>query len=314
MDNMNDNLLERFPRFELSYETMIYKKGFLSDCVLAIPKGPKYYAWFTNYMGSDVCIVIELEHSRIKNSRIIPTAFKHELAYGTILYGTIVQYNDVRWFGIEDIYYYKGVHIHTYNYTFLKKLEMIYAMLHDELGTSVLTKDCLMFGIPCIAENTDMLSAKMKTVPYSISEIKYRYFGKMNSGKIMKTPYNSSNNNSSNNTNSNNNNSNNNNTNNRIFILQADEKQDIYHLFDAYNTKKYCGNALIADCKTSALMNNLFRTVKENENLDALEESDSEDEFESSDAEKYVDLKRQIKMSCVYNVKFKRWMPMHVVK
>ena len=35
-------------------------------------------------------------------------------------------------------------------------------------------------------------------------------------------------------------------------------------------------------------MNSLFRTIKENENLDSLEESDDEEEFENSNVDKFV--------------------------
>ena len=35
-------------------------------------------------------------------------------------------------------------------------------------------------------------------------------------------------------------------------------------------------------------MNNIFRNIKENTNLDALEESDDEEEFENISLDKYV--------------------------
>ena len=56
-------------------------------------------------------------------------------------------------------------------------------------------------------------------------------------------------------------------------------------------------------------MNKLFRNIKENYNLDALEESDDEDEFENVREDKYVYLDRSFKMNCEYNAKFKKWYP-----
>ena len=44
----------------------------------------------------------------------------------------------------------------------------------------------------------------------------------------------------------------------------------------------YQGIAAIPDYKTSVLLNKVFRNIKENDNLDALEESDNEDEFEKN--------------------------------
>ena len=57
-------------------------------------------------------------------------------------------------------------------------------------------------------------------------------------------------------------------------------------------------------------MNKLFRNIKENNNLDALEESDDEAEFENDREDKFVFLDRAFKMVCQYNYKFKRWMPL----
>ena len=57
-------------------------------------------------------------------------------------------------------------------------------------------------------------------------------------------------------------------------------------------------------------MNALFRNIKENRNLDSLEESDDEGEFEDISEDKFVFLDKEIIMSCVYNYTFKRWTPL----
>ena len=56
-------------------------------------------------------------------------------------------------------------------------------------------------------------------------------------------------------------------------------------------------------------MNKLFRIIKENDNLDALEESDDEEEFENEQLDKFVKLDKSEKIVCQYNYKFKRWVP-----
>ena len=48
-------------------------------------------------------------------------------------------------------------------------------------------------------------------------------------------------------------------------------------------------------------MNKIFRNIKENDNLDALEESDDEDEFQDVSDDKYVDISKQIVMKCKYS-------------
>ena len=70
--------------------------------------------------------------------------------------------------------------------------------------------------------------------------------------------------------------------------------------------------AYIPDYKTSVMMNQIFRKIKENSNLDALEESDSEDEFENVQIDKFVHLNVHKNMVCVFNYKFKKWAPIRV--
>jgi hypothetical protein len=107
----------------------------------------------------------------------------------------------------------------------------------------------------------------------------------------------------------------------KIFIVSADIQNDVYHLVDpdtpSANDSVGVSNKLIAsipDYKTSVMMNALFRNIKENRCLDALEESDDEDEFENINIDKFVDLTKKIKMKCVFNYKFKKWTPIECVK
>ena len=59
------------------------------------------------------------------------------------------------------------------------------------------------------------------------------------------------------------------------------------------------------------MMNKLFRNIKENQNLDALEESDDEEEFEDERPDKFVYLNKEYKMVCKYNTKFNKWYQSH---
>ena len=98
----------------------------------------------------------------------------------------------------------------------------------------------------------------------------------------------------------------------RVFSICPDLQNDIYHLRDPTN-KTLFGIAYIPDYKTSVMMNQLFRNIKENANLDSLEESDTEDEFESDRVDKFVFLDREYNMTCTYNHKFKKWVPLRVI-
>ena len=59
-------------------------------------------------------------------------------------------------------------------------------------------------------------------------------------------------------------------------------------------------------------MNSLFRIIKENNNLDLLEESDDEEEFENIRLDKFVNLEKKMKMKCVYMKKFNSWKPIEI--
>jgi hypothetical protein len=57
------------------------------------------------------------------------------------------------------------------------------------------------------------------------------------------------------------------------------------------------------------MLNDTFRKIKENANLDALEESDDEEEFEDDREDKFVDLKKEQHFMCNFHHKFKKWIP-----
>ena len=95
-----------------------------------------------------------------------------------------------------------------------------------------------------------------------------------------------------------------------VFIVKPDIQNDIYNLYYINNSKEtYHNIAYIPDYNTSVMMNKLFRNIKENICLDALEESDDEETFENMDLDKFVDLDKSINMECLYNSKFKMWVP-----
>ena len=71
--------------------------------------------------------------------------------------------------------------------------------------------------------------------------------------------------------------------------------------------------AYIPDIKTSIFMNNIFRKIRENKNIDFIEESDEEDNFENTAEDKFVDLKKIVIMECVFHNKFKKWVPVKVL-
>ena len=100
-----------------------------------------------------------------------------------------------------------------------------------------------------------------------------------------------------------------------IFEVKADIDYDIYELY-AYgeNGKKiFYDNAYIPNYKVSVFMNKLFRFIRENDNLDFIEESDDDSDFQDISESKYVDLNKTLKIECEFSFKFKRWIPLLVI-
>ena len=303
--NFKEELLSEFPKFELSYETMMHNKVHDSDIMSACPEGDKCFAWFTVYKSENVCFIrSKPENNSDIKMTIAVTSFHDSLVYGqgTILYGTLFNHNDVSCFCIQDIHYYKGVDLTDYSY--LKKLQTTKTCLEKELCSNALTNKFTIFGLPIFNTNFSSLLQEIALLPYKVDQIQFRYF---NSKKILAVKYYKPNTNK--------------NTVEKatnsvvkmqkaIFKVSPQIQTDIYNLFVYKDGKEeFFSIAFIPDYNTSILMNRLFRNIKENQNLDALEESDDEAEFENEKEDKYVFLDRSYKMNCQYNHKFKKWVP-----
>ena len=98
------------------------------------------------------------------------------------------------------------------------------------------------------------------------------------------------------------------------FNVKATPNNDIYNLYCYNQDAKEYGVAMIPSYKSSVMMNSLFRTIKENANLDLLEESDDEEEFQNNNEHKFVDLNKCYIMKCVYLKRFRKWQPIEVFK
>jgi hypothetical protein len=102
---------------------------------------------------------------------------------------------------------------------------------------------------------------------------------------------------------------------NTVFLVSADVQYDVYNLFalGKAGAKVFVGLAGIQNYKTSVFMNRIFRKIRENENLDSIEESDDEADFENMDETKYVDLEKCVAIECAFHPKLKKWIPQRLV-
>jgi hypothetical protein len=309
---------KEFPNVKLSYETFVHKKVDESDVTVVIPQGKKCYAWLRNGQ----CHFVFHNQNADKQLALLKSfSFSTDGINNSILYGTLFKES---YFAVQDILFHRGKITFTQDRTLenlLKLCTTTFASLFEEGFKK--NKEA-MFGVPIMYEGAVLVN--QNEIPYLVESVQYRYFSKT---LIHKLQIRSGNNNgaSQGSTTNKNSNNNNNNTNNkstpektqtqvkrRVFTVVADLQNDIYHLQDVNNL--YMHEKLIAyipDYKTSVLMNQLFRKIKENVNLDALEESDSEEEFENDKIDKFVQLNVQKNMLCELHPKFKKWIPIKVI-
>jgi hypothetical protein len=304
--------LNNFPNLELSYETFVHKKVYNSNFVLAIPDGRKYFAWFTTFKTQNVCIILEIsDKKKICRMEIVNACFSDQLSYGTIFYGTVFKSKNVKFFCTEDIYYYKGKNISSYS--FIDKMNIFNIIYSSELEQKYYFEKSIIFGLPIMSNLFQNIIGTVELLPYKIKYIQFR--NAIGCSKIYNMVYTKENtfNRSTQFINS---------TNKPeikreiIFKIKPDIQNDIYHLhyYDNNSLDNIFDVAYIPDYKTSVMMNKLFRNIKENVNLDALEESDDEAEFEDDRPDKFVFLDRSYNMVCVYNNKFKRWVPIRLAQ
>ena len=279
----------RFPKIELPYEKLLHNKVH-TDLFLAIPGGEKVYIWFTYFKNKDLCVLLTInKYNLIIDVKEIDIEFDRKLSRNTILFGTKFFYNKKTFIAIEDIFYYKGYEIRKENFCYKKRLENIITFLDNDLIQK--REQTTVFGLPLIFKNLKDLFQEINSLKYKISTIKFINYNDNNfKGFIDYNKYNIDK--------------------ITIFKIKADIKNDIYKL---YCFDGFYGIALINNYKLSVKMNNEFRNIKENRNLDFLEMSDSEDDFENVNEDKYVNLNKIIYMKCLYNKNFKKWIPLEKV-
>ena len=289
---MFKTLLKHFPSIELSYDNILHKKV-LADMYLLIPKGKTVLAWFTYYKSQNICLILHINNAG-KITKIEPcyACFSDDLALGTILQGTLFNQNGQSFFSCEDIYYYKGDSAE--NYCYEKKFDIFNLMFTYDIKQTSFNNKFIIFGLPVITTNYYDIQSILPDVAYNIQSVlcinmrKRDPIGKCPAKFKSVAPV--------------------------IFKVKACVNQDIYNLFCYDNEKELnYGIAMIPDYKTSVMMNMLFRKIKENSNLDLLEESDSEEEFENIDHDRFVNLEKTLLMKCVYIKKFRKWKPVEVV-
>lgn len=103
----------------------------------------------------------------------------------------------------------------------------------------------------------------------------------------------------------------------RTLWTKADQRNDIYHLYTSPETTETdkVGLALVPNFPASIKMNAIFRNIRANRSLDALEESDDEAEFENTDPNKYLlDPDLCVAIDYEWNTRFRKYQPVFAAK
>ena len=310
-----------FPKNKPFYEKIVHKKVPV-DYYQAIPFGKKVYIWFTFYENAPVAIILERNRKtpkavvEIEKAYIRPISFAKPLAFNTLVYGTLVSNTKESVFCLERLHQYKGKIMHSVpNYS---KLECLEYMFKNEINqTGVGDPKELLIVLPLMNRSLKLLKDEITMLPYNIFAVNM-YFFKDTPAYSMRW------------------NANGNGdsevggeggssvgvssavggakkgiSNSQIFEVRADLQNDIYYLNSGGDEEELI--AYIPNIAVSVFMNFIFRKIKENDNLDLLEESEDEEEFENTSDERFVDLEKRVKMRCVFHKHFKRWVPLELM-
>ncbi len=285
-------LINDFPEIELSYDNVLHKKVY-ANLYMILPRGPKAFLWIKPIENKNCAILFILDNKeKIKNITVYPMCFNKDLAYGTLIYGTFFTVGLNKYFTCEDLFFYKGMD--TRNYSMRDKILTFKNMFDNNILQKTFNNNFIIPGLPIFSPNYQEALSNCINVPYNVYGIKifnnnislglYLYKKKIEPEAI--------------------------------FRVEATIQNDIYNIFcyDFSQTPKPYSVAAVTSYKQSVMLNKLFRTIKENYNLDLLEESDDEEEFENIKEDKFVDLNKQIIMRCVYRKQFSKWEPIEVIK
>lgn len=325
-------ILSGLPHVNFLRETQGHQHVHHADVVAAIPEGQRCLLWFTstssalttgveNSESMNRCVLIELSDvNRMGKRYPIKTCFHSSLAYGsgTVVMGTLSRIANLKTVAVHNMYSYKGTPYN--NMKYLDKLRLIDSMFRHEIQQISYFPDQVVIGLPLMAPGDishDELLTYLRSAPYPVAAAQYRYndrkdnsvvnvsmsnmmivpaekttekeasatvkyidYRAIRSGRI-RVP-------------------------DEVFSVTPDIQNDVYRLS---TTAGYHGFAAIQSYETSKFMNKLFRNIKENGNLDLLEESDDEDDFENVAEDKYVHMDKTFRLLCRYLHKINKWEP-----
>jgi len=313
LNSFNDfkTISNRFPVNNASSNFNITNLSNTLDYYILYPKGRRGYLWFTYYKKEMLCLLIFINSKKFDD--ISNEFYKYEINYdNTLCYNNVLligtyfyKYNNNNNKSVQHYYvidsvlnynYYNAIIRANNNNCFNSKLNLCKKVVQ------AITNSTFNINLGIILDNYDSIFKIIYKLNYDIYCVACYSNNKYLGNFILNIQLSKTINKNETNYGYN-------------FKVTATLTPDIYNLFILENNKEiFYEYALIDSYKTSVFMNDLFRKIKENKNLDLLEESDDEDEFENIDLEKYVNLGKTYIIECFYNKKFKKWVPKNLAK
>jgi len=329
--NLVNYVRNNFPNIKPCYENYLnnYSPPPSYDFCYATPVGNKSYIWITTVESKNFCFIIVTNNNKtnindIKNLNnhnfqiyILPVFFNCTLATQTLIIATKFNISHQTFITFDDIYFYKGNN--TFNFSFSQKLQIFDILLNQEI--TIKPYKHILLGLPIISNNYNQLLQNISNLQYKIYAIKFKTSDSKTIKNILfsqeitySLPYYQNHITQSRNIN--------NISNHSKHVQHVHQSQikdlfvkptidmDTYHAY--YNVQclenDSCGMLHINNLKSSFHMNSIFRKVKENSNLDLLEESDDEDNYQNSYGN--IDPNTPIKITCIFNSSFNKWQPL----
>lgn len=314
--NETKSLLSRLPTFELSYEIFKHNTTALTQITdeqwsFHIPIGHKWFVWFSFRGKKHGIYWMELNRNRIIQRVFFqeaapPSSLDDTIFYGTIFYGTQVLSGP---FVLEDVFYFKGNFVHCLQEINKWALLPSFLQQHSQYGFCLpiinggdklapypthhfqirhLTKTCPFINWTLPKSHNSTQASKNTLLQSEVVIFKPVFKNWRKEQYQLDT----------------------------VFSVQADPADDIYRLFTfgPNRTLLFYDFCMVPDYQTSKQMNTIFRRIRENQNLDWIEESDDDDSSDENDeyANKSNVSEQHRLITCRFHQKFRKWVPLYL--
>lgn len=292
---INKTIIDKFKKLNKKNNSTLNKYMNRSEkkYYLINPKGLNCYLWMTNIDDNNYTISIYYNNRTHNYDIKYYLICSNNILYsknGTLLKGVLFNYNKTNYFTANNVIYYKNKYVNNNNYK--NKINIFNDLFKNEIKQISYNKNFIVIGLPIINDDINVIKNISNKLIYNIYSISYinlcsNEIYHLKNDIINKKIY-------------------------ANFKITADIEFDMYNLY--CNNDIYYSKAIINDYKTSVYMNSLFRNIRENINLDYLEESEDEDEFQKGNIDKYVDLNKSYIMKCEYIKEFNSWTPVKIIE